>query len=383
MDSGRELDVLFILTAPPLGYPPGGYDVIYSLAQSLCQKGVSAGILYHADEGTIRRVATDQRIQGYAAGYAGLIAEVAIKGYNSRLIERAVLRPFRKLAGVDYPYDSLNRVHWFYGRRDAKNIRTRNVVATSWRTARFTLEFAQRTRAQGFYFIQNREDDARFTGRDAPIAAQTYKSSLKKIVTNTAAFHRFKADDPLLVHVGFDAERYHMTVPPELRLPASLLVPSRRGESRGSSLIEPVFKLIRERLAVKVNSFGDLRPQWTAQGFRFFERPTSKILARLYNESALFFLPSIVEGMSLPTLEAMNSGAAVVAVRSEGTAEYLKDGVNGVLVPPGKPAQAAEAILNLVRNDESRIQLARAGMQTAKEYTRDRTVVEFRSAIGV
>lgn len=59
----------------------------------------------------------------------------------------------------------------------------------------------------------------------------------------------------------------------------------------------------------------------------------------------LFVLPSLYgEGMPMVVLEAMAAGVPVVATRVEGVPEAIRDGIDGVLAPPGDPAELAAAI---------------------------------------
>lgn len=67
---------------------------------------------------------------------------------------------------------------------------------------------------------------------------------------------------------------------------------------------------------------------------------------------------SLYEGMSNTILEAQACGVPVVATRVGGTPTIIRDGLNGLLVSPGKPEKVAEAILHLAGDEELRSQLA-------------------------
>ena len=47
----------------------------------------------------------------------------------------------------------------------------------------------------------------------------------------------------------------------------------------------------------------------------------------------------------------MAAGVPVVATAVDGTPEVVEDGRTGLLVPPGRPAEAAQALLRMVRDD--------------------------------
>ena len=89
--------------------------------------------------------------------------------------------------------------------------------------------------------------------------------------------------------------------------------------------------------------------------------------AALVANADIFVLSSSQEGFSLATIEAMLAGIAVVATRSGGPEEILQDGVTGLLVPTKDPIALADAIERLVRNPETRHQLANAARHDAEK----------------
>lgn len=66
-----------------------------------------------------------------------------------------------------------------------------------------------------------------------------------------------------------------------------------------------------------------------------------------------FVLPSRWEGFPLAILEAMGARLPVVATRTPGTAELVRHGESGLLVPVGDPVGLAQAILEFV-NDRAK-----------------------------
>jgi len=75
----------------------------------------------------------------------------------------------------------------------------------------------------------------------------------------------------------------------------------------------------------------------------------------------LFVLPSLWEGMPLTVLEAMRAGVAVVASDADGTAEVVRDGETGRLVPKGNGPALTAAIRDLLDDPVTRRRLAAAG----------------------
>lgn len=81
--------------------------------------------------------------------------------------------------------------------------------------------------------------------------------------------------------------------------------------------------------------------------------------------SDIFILPSTrPEGLGIVILEAMAKGVPVVATNHGGTLEIIRDGENGILVPPNDHLAMAAAIENLIKNPERAEQLGAIGYDT-------------------
>jgi glycosyltransferase involved in cell wall biosynthesis len=84
----------------------------------------------------------------------------------------------------------------------------------------------------------------------------------------------------------------------------------------------------------------------------------------------VFALPSLYEGSSLATLEAMASGSAVVSSAIPGTDELISDGESGLLVPPNDPAALAGALRRVLGDAELRAELGRqARARVERDFT--------------
>ncbi|RYG69444.1 glycosyltransferase family 1 protein, partial [bacterium] len=91
--------------------------------------------------------------------------------------------------------------------------------------------------------------------------------------------------------------------------------------------------------------------------FLGFRRDVHQVIAAM----DVFTLPSEKEGLSIAVMEAMAIGKPVVATRISGMDEVVKDGENGLLVPPCNPPALAAALEALLTNPEKRIQFAKCG----------------------
>jgi phosphatidylinositol alpha-mannosyltransferase len=74
------------------------------------------------------------------------------------------------------------------------------------------------------------------------------------------------------------------------------------------------------------------------------------------------------ETLGIVLLEAMASGAPVVASRIPGYDETVRDGVDGILVPPCDPETLSSVLVGLLTDESRRRALAAAGLARAQEY---------------
>jgi glycosyltransferase involved in cell wall biosynthesis len=75
----------------------------------------------------------------------------------------------------------------------------------------------------------------------------------------------------------------------------------------------------------------------------------------------IFLLTSLFEGLPRTVLQAMAASVPVVATDTGGVAEVIVPGETGLLVPPGVPVEAADAIVALAREPRLREKFAAAG----------------------
>jgi glycosyltransferase involved in cell wall biosynthesis len=82
----------------------------------------------------------------------------------------------------------------------------------------------------------------------------------------------------------------------------------------------------------------------------------------VYQRADVFVSPTYAEGFSNTILEAMASGVPVVAGRAVGVVDCVRDGENGLLVPPGDVEALAAAMHRLLEDAPLRARLAAAAL---------------------
>jgi len=91
------------------------------------------------------------------------------------------------------------------------------------------------------------------------------------------------------------------------------------------------------------------------------------------------------EGSPAVLKEAMACGVPVVASRISGVEEVVRDGAEGILVPPGNAAALAEALVRIASDRSLGIEFGRRGRERAREFGADKmldaTVAVYRALL--
>jgi len=120
---------------------------------------------------------------------------------------------------------------------------------------------------------------------------------------------------------------------------------------------------------------------------RFLGRVDDREMHAWHEISTLFIHPTLYEGSSLVTLEAMAHRRAVVASAAGGIPDKVRPGQNGWLVPPGDPSALAAAISGAVSDPARLAHYGLAGRSIVeREFSwaavGDATVALYRRLLG-
>ena len=106
-------------------------------------------------------------------------------------------------------------------------------------------------------------------------------------------------------------------------------------------------------------------------------------LDSLYSEATALTFPSLFEGFGLPVLEAMRWGCPVIAADATALPEVVGDA--GLLLPPDRPDQWCEAMIDFLDNDHLSARYRRLGLRRAAGFTGTRAadllVAAYRDAL--
>ncbi len=135
---------------------------------------------------------------------------------------------------------------------------------------------------------------------------------------------------------------------------------------------------------------GDLKPQYESMAHKlgvanhvvFAGNPSDEELPEFYAASNLLALPSkdMSEGFGLTLLEANASGRPCIASNTGGIAEMIREGYNGLLVPPNNPQALAQGILSLAKDADARRRMSENGRRIALSHDWKRVAEETENA---
>lgn len=193
-------------------------------------------------------------------------------------------------------------------------------------------------------------------------------------------------DDFRIIPSGIDYARFAAETPPIPELMDSkrnIVFVGRQEQRKGLPyLIEAFAKLKTEmpqtRLII-VGPDGGIRPaceryieENNVEDVVFTDYVAEEELPRYYRSGDVFCAPNTGhESLGLILLEAMASGVPIVASRIPGFAAVVKDGEQGLLVPPRDSEALCEALKRLLSDAGMREEMGRAAAQHARNWSWD------------
>jgi len=140
----------------------------------------------------------------------------------------------------------------------------------------------------------------------------------------------------------------------------------------GRGPLEPALRALARELGV-------------ADSVRFLGHVTP--IQSAIEDSSVVVVPSMGEGFGMVALEAMERARPVIAASIGGLGEIVRDGVTGVLVPPGESEPLAAAIVRIASDPELARSMGEAGRSRAlarflQSFCTERTELLYEDALS-
>jgi glycosyltransferase involved in cell wall biosynthesis len=192
-----------------------------------------------------------------------------------------------------------------------------------------------------------------------------------EVVLNGIDPERFSDDH--LIGVGADARR-ELGIPPER--PVILQVARFHPVKDHATAIRALAEVVKQVPDALLVLAGDGDRRVDAQSLVDDLGLTSNVrflgvrsdIPRLMAAADVFMLSSLSEGISVTLLEAMAASLPIVTTDVGGNSEIVVDGETGYLSPRGDESRLAGNLVRLLRDDDARHRMGRAGRQRLLEH---------------
>lgn len=224
-----------------------------------------------------------------------------------------------------------------------------------------------------------------------PLTRRIWQRASRVVALSTALARTARRTAPGLdmevIPNGIDARRFS---PPDVRPPGKalrLITVARLLERKGiQTILEACAKPSVLPIELRIVGTGpfetELRDMVKAYGLedrvRFLGFVPNEELPDHYRRSDIFVLPSETESFGLVFAEAMSCGLPIAASNVGGIPETVRDGIDGLLCPPGDPLALRENILRLASSIETREEISHSQRERILErYTWDKIAARY------
>jgi glycosyltransferase involved in cell wall biosynthesis len=223
-----------------------------------------------------------------------------------------------------------------------------------------------------------------------PLASRLHKATVKKCDGLIAITHRIKEmytavmeeKKVSVIPFGVDTEAFKPSLSKRQRYELEILYSGSLYPLKGVDyLIRGMADVVKSGLKARLRIVGDgqqkeelikLTTKLAISRNVVFEGfvPHS-MMPQYYRRCDVFCFPSLGEPFGKAMIEAMACGKPVIATNVGGSTEIIRDGVDGILVPPASPKAMASAIQQMKNEDERRKMGQEARAVAVKSFSWD------------
>lgn len=259
-------------------------------------------------------------------------------------------------------------------------IRDADICISTWWATAHHISLLNESKGVKFNFIQGYETI--MTNENENLVHESYRLPIVQIVISSylydivAPYSKYKVE---LIPNALDLNMYELTNPIEARKNMVLIMRYLSLKYKACQYGIDAFIKLKERYPkLEVIMFSserkpDLIPDWVAYYYN------KKDIIPLYNQASIYVATSITEGWHLPPMEAMACGCACVCTDIPAHLTYMVDGENALLVEPENIDDLIEKISYLIDNPDKRVELAKRGNNSIKDYDWERSVDKLES----
>ena len=234
-----------------------------------------------------------------------------------------------------------------------------------------------------FYFIQDFENW--FVSDE--FVRQTYHYDMKKIVVSTWLKNIIEdcGEQAVLVPNGFDMNFFNLSTSIQDRDSNEIICLYHTDKRKGLDVAFQAFEGVKKICPnLHVTLFGSPpKPENLADWYSYYQQPDRETFNRIYNRAAIFVGASYAEGWGLTIGEAMLCGCAVACTDNLGYLEMAKDGETALVSPVGQYKPLADHIIQLIKDNELRQRIAKAGNAFIHQMDIETSYRQFKKAICI
>lgn len=366
----NDFDFLFAVNGLPLA-GSGGSRIVVTLVNTLHKKGYRIGVISLPREPWTRVLNKDAAAPWFQRFF--------LKFNDSPLTYRLFNPLFRYLIRSP-PHLKINRTVKIIKGHDIKNYSCYMFIATNFINAN-QLKSLDIPLEKIILFSQIDETASLYSGKYSNFALEAYKKFPKRLFINEDVVKRFPGSKK--INMAIDLSVYRLLNSIESRNPKKVIFIARSGEQKDpGTAITTMTEIHNTMNDVDICAYGNLNKKDLPDFVDYYLTPSDEDIVGLLNSCSIFVITSVLEGYSLPPLEAMACGCAVVSTDSVGVREYLNPGVNGIICPIKSPDLIAKSVLKLVTDNQERIEIANRGYKTAINHSYETMCQNFLDAIN-
>lgn len=255
----------------------------------------------------------------------------------------------------------------------------------SWWECREWIEQWPACKGAKVYMIRHHE----LWGKDDDRVRATYRMPGGKVVIakwlKTLMAEEYGDSGAVWVPNGVDWEQFDSSPRPRPVRPTVGMLYGLVGWKGAATAFEAVRLAQRAHPDLQLVAFGRMpvsREHIPPANFEFHLRPPQALIPELYRRCSAWLVPSTIEGLGMPGLEAAASHCPIVATRSGGPEDYVDDGTSGHLVPVGDAPAMAEAIGRVLDQSESEWEsMSAASYAVARQFDWDASAERLERAL--